>query len=191
MTASTEATVAASPRPTSIIVVRDGDGKALLVPPPSVFAERSGEVGYFHAGSGGRLPPAGHYVFLCQRADARIRKLLGDAVKTGATVTLVIRFLDETLAARVERSGINLIPTYGGAGQITLDTLRRTLVMALSGERIAARGFLLNSIGRALPASAGQHLRQAPERGVGRSECTGDGGRRRARTTAQRLEVPA
>jgi hypothetical protein len=94
------------------------------------------------------LPPADQYFFLLDEVDHAASGLLIEAVRSGATVTLIANAFEPHFAAFAERSNVNIVPMCGDAGPIGAPTLQRAIAMVLAGERVAARGFVQHSLAR-------------------------------------------
>src|SRR5574342_762791 len=94
------------------------------------------------------LPRAKQYFFLLDQIDHAASGLLIEAVRAGATVTLIANAFEPHFAAFAERPNVNVIPMCGDPGPIGAPTLQRALAMVLAGERVAARGFVQPSLAR-------------------------------------------
>ena len=152
---------------TPIVVVRDRDPAAVQDPPRRLFGERR-RVAHVHATTSGQLPPSNRYVFNLDRLDDRSRRRAVHAQQQGAEVTLILRHVDADVALELAGGGWNVIPAYGDTEHIGVGTLRRALRMVCDGDRVAAQGFLLNSVSK--PTAGARHhsaflqlLRQASE----------------------------
>jgi hypothetical protein len=129
-----------------VVVVRDGELRAIRNPPPRTFSG-SGGVAYVHLSDPRPLPRATHYFFNCARADQHVYELSDRARRTGGSVTFIVRHVDHELARHVEQTKASLIPAYGFSNQITDATLREATRRVLDGRRVVATGFMHNSIG--------------------------------------------
>jgi len=94
------------------------------------------------------LPRAKRYFFLLDELDHCEYALLIEAIRTGASVTLIAKALEPHFAAFAERPNVNIIPVCGDSEPIAAATLQRAIAMVLAGERVAARGFVQNSVAR-------------------------------------------
>lgn len=130
-----------------VVVVRDGEREALQNPPLKAFT-RFSDVVYVHAAEDAALPLGSHYFFNCLRADERLYRLSDQAVRRGASVTFIVRYVDAALADFVRERGLNLMPAYGVGHQITSATLYRGIGAVLAGHRVVPEAFISNSIAR-------------------------------------------
>jgi hypothetical protein len=94
------------------------------------------------------LPRAKQYFFLLDEVDHSASGLLLEAVRTGASVTLIANAFEPHFAAFAERPNVNIVPMCGDPGPIGAATLQRAIAMVLAGERVAARGFVQHSLAR-------------------------------------------
>jgi hypothetical protein len=103
------------------------------------------------------LPRATQYFFLLDQIDHAASGLLIEAVRTGATVTLIANAFEPHFAAYAERPNVNVVPMCGDPGPIGAPTLQRAIAMVLAGERVAARGFVQHSLARQASDAGGGH----------------------------------
>jgi hypothetical protein len=94
------------------------------------------------------LPHAKRYFFLLDEVDHCEYAVLIEAIRTGASVTLIVKALEPHFAAFAERPNVNIIPVCGDSEPIGAATLQRAIAMVLAGERVAARGFVQNTLAR-------------------------------------------
>jgi len=142
-------------RETSIVVVRDRDPAAVQNPPRRLFGERR-RVAHVHAATSGQLPPSNRYVFNLDRLDDLSRRRAVHAQEQGAQVTLILRHVDAAVALELAGGDWNVIPAYGDTEHIGVGTLRRALRMVCDGDRVVARGFMLNSASRPTAGARGE-----------------------------------
>jgi hypothetical protein len=128
----------------SIVVLRDRDPAAVRHPDPRMFGGRD-PVAYVHVRDARAIPQAGHYVFNLEELDDASREHACRARDHGATVTFIVKHVDDAAAAFLAGTTFNVLPAYGDTEHIGVSTLRRALRMACDGVHVAARGFLANS----------------------------------------------